>query len=387
MDAQSSQLDAPSAAPRDLVRVLLDARKVSDGGIGVYIQNLVRGFAEAGGVSLTLLVKPGERPAALAGCSLIVDSSPCYSLDEMLFLARRIPWQRFDLFHTPHYVLPLGVPIPSVVTVHDLIHVEQPERFFYPWVAKRLMCSAVRRASVVLAVSEATRQAVIGLAGAEPSKIRRIPNAIAPAFLRGSSVLDLPAVVAEAGSFFFSLFSNLKPHKGIEDLFEAYRQFKSQGLWRQRSATCPKLVIAGIGADAIARSPRLAALVGSIGDIMVLGKVGEGQLAALYRRAAAVVVASRLEGFCLPALEAQAVGTPVVCRPVPALCELVTERDVVAADMSAEGLRDALAEGLQGAAAHGRAPYPAHLALYSPARTAAQVVEAYRAAVATEAAR
>jgi len=384
VDAQSSQLTAGQAVPARGMRALLDARKLGDGGIGVYIENLAHGLIEAGGVEVTLLVRPGaeESATSLGPCSFIVDSSPCYSLDELFRLGRRIDWSRYDVFHTPHYVLPFGVKIPSVVTVHDLIHVEQPERPFYPLIAKRLICSSVGRAHATIAVSVATRQGVLGLTRAREEKVFHVPNAIAASLKPSSPALHLPAELQGVGSFFLSVFSNLKPHKALEDLLEAYGDFKSRGLWRQLSATCPRLVLAGYGVEGLSGRPNVLKRIEELGDCVVLGAVTRDELAALYAKAAAIVVASRTEGFCLPALEAQSLGTPVVCRPIPALQELVTERDVVAEDMSIPALRDALRRGLESSPKHGRTPIHKHLELYSPKRTAEQVKRVYERAIA-----
>ena len=80
--------------------------------------------------------------------------------------------------------------------------------------------------------------------------------------------------------------------------------------------------------------PPLAARI----DRLVIGSavaqvrgLTRGQLAALYRRAAAVLVPSEAEGFGLPVVEALACGAAVVASDIPALRE-------VAGD-AAEGVR------------------------------------------------
>ena len=378
MDAQSSQLASAAAAPEQLPRVLLDARKLGDGGIGVYVENLIRGLAEVGSLQLTALVRPGagDRFDLPRSVSLISESTPCYSLKELLVLGRRIDWRAFDIFHTPHYVLPYGVRVPSVVTVHDLIHIEEPEKFYYPAVAKALIRSAVSRADAVLAVSNATRAAVEQLTGATSGKVRHVPNAIAPYLVRSTSSLALPAALAGVAPFFLSVLSNCKPHKGVPELLDAFDRFKRSEQWRGAAAVCPKLVLAGYGAEEILADTAAIHKL-QLCDVTVVGAVADEQLAALYAKALALVVPSRLEGFCLPALEAQAVGTPVVCRPVGALKELVTERDVVAEDMSVEALAQAFGIGLRSGAAFGRAPIRAHLEAYSPKRVAERVRAVY----------
>ena len=381
MGPQSSQLVSEEAPqPQRAVRLLLDARKLGDGGIGVYIENLIHGLLEIGGVEIALLAKPGanlqfEMPEQV---SWLFDRSPCYSLDELFLLGRRLELSSYDLFHTPHYMLPFGISIPSVVTVHDLIHIERPERFYYPWIARRLISSAVKRAHAVITVSNHTRQAVLASTAVSERKVSHIPNAIAPFMLDAPTALALPASMLGSGAFFLAIFSNIKPHKGLRDLLLAYRGFREQHLWRRITATCPNLVLAGFGAEQIATNPALSALIEEVGGITVLGAVSSKELSALYRKASALVVPSLLEGFCLPALEAQASGALVVCRPVGALQELVTERDIVAEDLSIEALQRALKLGLQRSLTTEITFDTKHLERYSRRAVARKVLDLYQ---------
>jgi glycosyltransferase involved in cell wall biosynthesis len=56
--------------------------------------------------------------------------------------------------------------------------------------------------------------------------------------------------------------------------------------------------------------------------VSVLPMLDDRTLAAVYRRAAAVVMPSEREGFGLPLIEALACGTPVVASDLPVLREV-----------------------------------------------------------------
>ena len=171
MEAKSRELISSENVRARPIRLLLDGRKLRDGGIGVYTENLIAGLLEVGGVSITVLYTDERcRTAPYASqVQWLWDPARPYSLDELFSLASRIDFSRFDIFHTPHYMLPYRIPIPTVVTVHDLIHITHPEKFWYPSVAKLLIRSAVRRADGVLAVSRHTRAGVCDLTGAGES--------------------------------------------------------------------------------------------------------------------------------------------------------------------------------------------------------------------------
>jgi glycosyltransferase involved in cell wall biosynthesis len=59
-----------------------------------------------------------------------------------------------------------------------------------------------------------------------------------------------------------------------------------------------------------------------------LGEVSDEQLWCLYRRALAVCIPSTVEGFGLPAIEAMAVGTPVIGSEAGALPEVIGDGGV-----------------------------------------------------------
>jgi glycosyltransferase involved in cell wall biosynthesis len=356
--------------------LLLDGRKLRDGGIGVYTENLITGLLEVGGVAITVLYRDELcRKAPYAGSvSWILDTASSYSLDEMLFMPRRIDFSTFDIFHTPHYVLPYRIPIPSVVTVHDLIHLTHPEKFYYPWIAQKLIRSAVSRAESVLTVSRHTRVGLLQLTGAPEEKVSFIPNSISERLRSSTASFDLHG---DPHPYVLALFSNTKPHKGVRDLLAAYRDFRAERRWKSFSDRCPKLLLAGYGIEQLLESSEGAALLEGVEGVRLAGALSDSELRASLQRAVVLVVPSLVEGFCLPAIEAQAVGTPVVCRPIPALKELVTERDTVAESFSIESLVDALEKGCRVGLTLPRVVPQTHLELYSCRNVAAMVKSEY----------
>ena len=108
-----------------------------------------------------------------------------------------------------------------------------------------------------------------------------------------------------------------------------------------------------------------------------LGRVGADELAALYRRALALVFPSRYEGFGLPVLEAMASGTPVVATTAGALPEVAGD----AAVLVEPGNAVALAGGIERALADRDRLREAGLARadrYSWAETARRTLDVYR---------
>jgi glycosyltransferase involved in cell wall biosynthesis len=385
VEAQSSQLAVVEPTHVTPLRVLLDGRKLGDGGIGVYIDNTVRGLLQRGDVDLTLIAKPGrgEGVAWRREVSWLYDNARPYSLSEYLFLARRIDFSAYDLYHSPHYTLPFGIKIPSVVTIHDLIHIEHPERAFYPLIARRLIGSAVRRASAVIAVSEDTKHSLGMCMNPSNVDIHVIPNSI-PAMM-SASTKDLASTMApdlkDVHAYFVAVLSNLKPHKGVSELLQGYAKLRERLRAEHSPIVCPSLLLVGHGAQGLKEQRGLARAFELREGVRVVGAVKPEVLKNLYRGAQALVVASRAEGFCFPALEAQSVGTRVVCTPVPALLEFVSDRDLVAQDFSSSALAEVLYQAATSPCVD-RSVRTSHLERFSQEAVSAQISAVYHSVVA-----
>lgn len=334
------------------MRILLDARKLGDGGIGRYVENLVDGLLElrqSGEISfsLTMFVSP----AALCGdrvlderlrrwqgkVRFIPESARKYSLDEYLGLSlrQRHELRNHDLFHSPHYTLPFFVGAPSVVTIHDLIHITAPETIYHRPLGKRLIGSALARAEHVITVSEDSKLTLQRFFPDTTTPVTVIPNALSSVFVRQSEYDVNQFCVARALPRRFILFvGSDRPHKGFREMIGAMSILAEEG------GDCPELLV--VGERFSPSSKLLCDQPGLSSRVHFLGSVTDDNLTLLYSGAQAVVIPSRLEGFGLVALEAMACGAPLVCTPVPSLTEICGEYAVWTIGFSSESLAQAL---------------------------------------------
>jgi glycosyltransferase involved in cell wall biosynthesis len=266
-------------------------------------------------------------------------------------LSLPIPLELFtgvaDLIYSPDFLLPPTLPgRRTLLTVHDLSFEVMPETLPAPLVAylRRNVPRAVRRATHILADSEATRQDLIRLWGVPAEKITVLYSGVEPRF---RPVQD-PALHARVraryglGPWPFILtVGTVQPRKNYPRLIEAFAALVREGIFPEGH-----LVIVGEKGwqaegtlEAIRRS-------GMAERIHWLGFVDDADLPALYSAAAVFALVSRYEGFGLPALEAMACGTPVVASRVSSLPEVVGEAGVLVDPESvadiARGLRAAL---------------------------------------------
>jgi glycosyltransferase involved in cell wall biosynthesis len=307
------------------VKVAIDARKLHDFGIGTYIRNLLRQLARIDPDTEYVLLT-GEADLGIAAplgpnFRTVLEPSPNYSLREQV----HVPWvvrrERPDVYHAPHYILPIAVPSRSVVTIHDCIHLMFPQylpnRAAYAY-ARAAMWSAVRRSDRILTVSEASKRDIQHFFDVRPGKIVVVPNAIDEQF----SVTPSEEQVARVRERYqldhrFVLYvGNIKPHKNLVRLIEAFSALRTGEL------EDVKLLIIG---DEISKLPALRRAVHHHKlhkHVRFLGYLSDETLGILYRLAAVFVFPSLYEGFGLPPLEAMACGTPVVTSNLSSLPEV-----------------------------------------------------------------
>lgn len=113
------------------MRIVLDARKYFDFGIGTYIQNLAAHIGSRG--KLVLLVAQGDmhRIDQLPFVQKKINSSGKYSLRELRSIAADANKLNADIFHAPHYTTPFGLKMPCVTTIHDILHVRGIKYFSF----------------------------------------------------------------------------------------------------------------------------------------------------------------------------------------------------------------------------------------------------------------
>ncbi len=327
------------------MRVAIDARKLHDFGIGTYIRNLLLHLARLDRKSeFVLLVSgPDLGLAAELGPNFrtVLEGSPNYSLSEQVHIPWTLRRERPDVFHAPHYVLPIGVGCRSVVTIHDCIHLMFPQylqhRLGYAY-ARASIWNAARKSARILTVSEASKRDILRFFDVAPEKIEVIYNAIDEHFWNRPDEGDVSRVREryQLNSRFVLYVGNIKPHKNLVRLIEAF------DLVRKRGLDDVKLLIIG---DEISKLPALRRAVHSHKlhkEVRFLGYVRDDTLAILYRLASAFAFPSLYEGFGLPALEAMASGTPVVTSNVSSLPEVAGGAAVLVDPYSI----DSIAEGL-----------------------------------------
>src|SRR5262249_27395352 len=244
-----------------------------------------------------------------------------YSVAEQLKIPVALQREGVTLFHAPHYVLPPLIRCRSVVTIHDCIHLMFPQylpnRLAFAY-ARTSIGMAAKRATRVLTVSESSKRDILRFVDTQPDKIDVIYNAYDERFAIDPAEEDVVRVRErfQLQDEFVLYAGNVKPHKNLERLIDAFQIVRKRGLDHL------KLVLIG---DDISKYTALRRAVHRHQlhkYVRFLGYLPEETLAVMYRLAGVFVFPSLYEGFGLPPLEAMASGTPVVTSNVSSLPEV-----------------------------------------------------------------
>lgn len=307
------------------MRIGIDCRKIADFGIGTHLRGLLQGLAAvADRDDVFLLLGPRTIVAGIPDDPRFIHveaNAPHYSLRELVRIGRVANGLKLDLFHAPHYVLPM-VRGPVTVTIHDLIHLKVRHASpLAPFYARAMLSRAVARSARILTVSEAVRADLERTFPESRGRVVVVPNGVDPSFFEPAAAA-LPTGIARGEYFLF--VGNDKPHKNLDGLAEAF------ALVRARRPEL-RLVVAGSSPSRLREE-----------GVLALGKVSDQDLHALYQGALALVQPSRHEGFGLPVVEAMASGAPVIVSDEPALREVGGEAVVVADAFDPERLAAAM---------------------------------------------
>src|SRR5215472_4347935 len=176
--------DRTSKGAQEVValRVLVDATDVPTdrGALGRYVDGLISALVAAGAdLAVACQRADEERYARLVPGANIVAAPTAIA-----HRPARLAWEQTglplvaqqvnaDVIHAPHYSMPLRPPTPTVVTIHDLTYFTEPAlhsavtaTFF-----KSAIRTAVRRATRLIVPSKATRDELVRVLGADPTRI------------------------------------------------------------------------------------------------------------------------------------------------------------------------------------------------------------------------
>jgi glycosyltransferase involved in cell wall biosynthesis len=247
-----------------------------------------------------------------------------------------------QVVHAPTPLIPPARGAPLVVTLHDAVPWTAPEtltRYGAAW-HRAMGRRAIRDADLVVVPTEAAGRDIVRCLG-QPRRLAVVGEAVSPDLAEPADAARRRSALGLTAGGYLATVATLEPRKGLDVAIAALAE-----------PAAPQLPLAVVGPAGWGRDAPAALAAGHrlpADRVRLLGRLADPDLAAVLAGAAAVLVPSRAEGFGLPALEAMALGAPVVASDVPALAEVTGG----AAVLVPPGDPAALAAAAAGAADHG----------------------------------
>jgi len=297
-------------------RITVDARLVQASGIGTYLRNLLpRVIAARPSWHFNLLGRvEGLREldwTTAEHVTVIPCNAPLYGITEQIALTLRVP-RDTDLMWSPHYNIPLSYRGRLLVTIHDLCHLALPDLVegAHRRAYARFMFGAVkRRASRILCDSEFTNGEFRRLVGWREHQPATVHLGVGPPWFTAK-----PTGRPHPKPFILFV-GNLKPHKNLATLVEAFGRIVR--------STPHDLLIAGKESGFITADRASRHAAAALGDrIRFTGELPHESLEQFFLHADAFVFPSLYEGFGLPPLEAMACGCPTIVARAGSLPEV-----------------------------------------------------------------
>lgn len=325
------------------MRFVIDSRYVRQrsSGIGTCVEALVERLPRLAPERHFHAWTHPERPEPPAAPNLShsVVAATADGLGTLLWPARLDPLAEDNVVHFPCGLLGRGIPCASVVTINDLMWLEQPELVDARPFLRRLtqnyyqlgMRWAMKHATRIIAISQATADRIAFRAPEARARVRVTPLAVKSAFrvaTNQDAALARAATLIGSTAPFYLVVGKNEPYKGHDIALSAFA-----------GGAAPNELLVLVQRTSSGRGlKRRVEELGLSERVRWLPDLDLPDLIMLLQSARALLQPSLVEGFGLPALEAIACGCPVIASDTPALVEVLGGAGLHAAAGSAVSL-------------------------------------------------
>ena len=247
---------------------------------------------------------------------------------------------RLDLFFSPSHYSPHPSPSPTIPTIHDLGYLKTQSQFtkkdFYQlttWTKQSL-----QHATHIIAVSEFTKNDLITTYKIPANKISVVYNGVStPPPINPTTTKNTLQKFKIHNPYFLAL-GTLKPSKNYPFLIKSFSLY----LQKHQSNQC--LVIAGKKGWLFEEIFKTVTEENCPDRIIFTDYITEEEKWCLLKNTISLVIPSTYEGFGIPAIESQKIGTPVIAANIAPLQEILDKSAIFVNPTQPESLVQALFE-------------------------------------------
>lgn len=295
------------------MRIAVDCRMIEDSGIGNFLKNILINWVDNVNFEFLLIGDESVINKYLPNtCKILNCNLPIFSVKEFLFFPTN-EINRCDVFFTPNYNLPLGINIPIISTIHDVVFLDNP--YLVSKIGLMLRYIYLKRAYIksrgIVTVSNFSKKRIQHYFGRK-KEIKVIYNGITKSLENFKNknthkkIYDFPYIV---------YVGNIKRHKNLSVLIDAYKKLRKENF-------VPKLVIVGEINNFRTGYSQLTEEIIPNNDIYFTGKINDDDLFITIQNANALIQPSLYEGFGMPPLEALYLNTLPIISDIPVFKEI-----------------------------------------------------------------
>lgn len=273
-------------------------------------------------------------------------SSFTYADWEQISLTKKIKKEKLDLLHCTANTAPLFLSVPLIVTIHDIIYLEQVNfkgtsyqnlgnlyrRFIVPKIAKK--------AKLILTVSKFEKQNIIRRLKLPEEKVKVLYNGVGLQFHNQYSKKEIEQFRRKYAlpSQFIMFLGNTAPKKNTINVIKAYADFCLQNQNRI------PLVLLDYKKELVAKILDELNQSALLPQFVFPGYVPYNEIPLMYNAATLFLYPSLRESFGLPILEAMACGVPAITSNTSSMPEVAGDAAELINPFNYKELSDAIAK-------------------------------------------
>lgn len=308
------------------MKIGIDARILGEpGGVGAYIENLVYNMAKTYPQDeFVLFLKSKEfknKHFEAPNIKKVLADVPIYSFAEQCRLKKIFEKENLDILHVPHWNAPVFYKGKMIITIHDLVpldFVSTKRTKLSQWVRKKYFYLILkilgRKAQKIIAVSNLTREDLIGRIKINPGKIETIYSGVVrPGVYEEAAKISkeearqmIKNEFGIGGPYFFA-GGIWRTHKNLDGLINAFKK-----TLEMVPDAKTKLLIGGTADKSFPDVVGLFERYKNDSNIIFLGMLDVEKQALLMRGALSNILPSFLEGFGFFYLESLSAGGDLI---------------------------------------------------------------------------